>query len=222
MSRNAIITTLLVISLTGNLVCGYLKWASVQGMQPVDIKRIDRVAARADLYNMIPIDTGAVVLLGDSHFENFPASELLPGRTIANRGLSGQASSSIVERAEKVARSTPHRVLLMAGINDIFQGVGIEEYTQNMQGMLHLFASQRVKMVVVSIPPNAYPTTQRSVDAFNKALSELCNARDVTFVDLDPLLLHNGLLNPELTYDGLHLNGAGNMLLGKALAPHVR
>lgn len=218
--RERVLIALLVVSAGLNVAVGIRWWHARNTGTMAEVKRISRTQAMATMHTMLPVDTSDIVLLGDSHFEHFPAQEMLRIRVL-NRGLSGESSAAIKGRIPHILQGRPRTLVLMAGSNDIFQGRDEEAYVKDMAGMLDLCTVHDVHVVVVSIPPNAMPAIQEQVERLNARLHALCKERGVPYVDLDPMLMRDGLLDPALTYDGLHLNGTGYKVLAEALRPHL-
>ena len=61
------------------------------------------------------------------------------------------------------------------------------------------------------------PAVQDGIDTMNKDLATLCRSRGVRFVDLDSALRKDGLIDPALTFDGLHLNAKGYLRMAATL-----
>jgi len=55
--------------------------------------------------------------------------------------------------------------------------------------------------------PNRYNLPQIAV--LNKRLRDIANTRHITFINLDPYFLDNGLKKQYDSGDGVHLNGEG-------------
>ena len=96
------------------------------------IRRINRPApiadspsiwqtTRTDIFAALPRDTGSIIFLGDSITEGFPVSEYFPG--VKNRGVNGSEVVDILNRAHTITALQPSKVFIMAGINDIKNGV---------------------------------------------------------------------------------------------------
>lgn len=171
------------------------------------------------LFDRMPIRSNDIVFFGDSHIEFFEAAELLNDRRIRNRGFSGETSEDLLVRAEEVTRGDPRKVVLLAGANDVFQGRSQDQYITDMRALIATITSRSGELIVITIPPSSDPLVQKKIEEFNSALQDLCRKNDVQLLDLDPLLLQNGTLDPELTTDGVHLNAAGYRRILPLLKP---
>lgn len=217
MLRSRLLMLLLLASLGLNGWVAYKWWYGRRpGVMP-DIERSSRARTKADLFQLIPVEAGDIVLLGDSHFEYFPIQELLDDLPVVNRGVSGETTAEIALRLGPILEAAPARVVLLAGANDIFQERSEDDLAAEMRGMVERCARAKVNVTVLSIPPNAMPAVQDRIDAANRRLAGVCAEHAVPYVDLDPVLRNGDLIDPALTFDGLHLNAAGYMRLANVL-----
>jgi len=219
--RPGVLLALLLLSIGANLLLGHRLSLHLAADKAREERRGGRVSVREELFLAMPRDSGDIVLLGDSHFELFPANELLGSARVRNRGLSGQTVRDLLGRAAHIAEGRPRMVVLLVGVNDIGQGRSEREYARDMDELMDAFGPGHTKLAVVSIPPNTDPGIQRKIMRFNDALRERCAERGVPFVDLDPHLLADEGLDPALSLDGRHLNGPGYLRLAEALRPLI-
>jgi len=211
----------LLLSLVANALL-VRKWWNARAKQHTSAtSRMDRTSAKAELYGTLPIDTADIVLFGDSHVELFPM-ELAGHCAVRNRGLSGETTADLLQRIGPILEARPRRVVIIAGVNDIFRKRSTEATEEDLQAILQALSEHGIEAVLTTIPPNSDGAAQREIDARNAMLRPLCARHGSTLVDLDPVLKKGGLLNPELTFDGLHLNAAGYHRLAGALAPQMR
>ena len=174
------------------------------------------------LLDHMPIRNNDIVLFGDSHFEYFEAAEMFNDRRIRNRGIGGETAADMLERVDDVTRGQPLKVLLLAGANDAFQGRTLAEYLADMRALIEQIRMRSRSLIVLSIPPCRDQDIQSRIDGFNKALRELCEQRHIDHIDLDPVLKKDGLLDPELTTDGVHLHVEGYQRIVPLLKPGLQ
>ena len=73
-----------------------------------------------------------------------------------------------------------------------------------------------------SLLPRAAAYRER-IESYNDALRGICREAGVVFIDLYPAFLaSDGSLRDELTFDELHLNGAGYRRWQELLRPHLQ
>jgi lysophospholipase L1-like esterase len=171
------------------------------------------------------------VLLGDSISSNFPHA-LLPGRTILNQGISGENSTGLLRRLSLFDRTQPQTVFIMIGINDLLKGEEDRIVISNQRRIMR-YVRQRhpnAKIVVQSILPHATEEVtwegrdrllaipNGRIRDINRELKAIAQTEKVSFLDLYPIFADDqGNLRPELSTDGLHLNGEGYQVWSVAL-----
>lgn len=178
--------------------------------------------ARAELLDQIPIDSGDIVLLGDSHFENLPTCELFPSARIRNRGMSGQTTAEALASCGTILRSRPARVIILLGANDVLRSIGLDSQMRSLSALIDSLNTHEIETALVTVPPNIDPRLQTRIDERNQAMRLLAQERELTIIEMDPMLKRDGVLDPSLTFDGLHLNARGNRILADALDPQLR
>ncbi|MCB2218904.1 MAG: G-D-S-L family lipolytic protein [Bacteroidetes bacterium] len=167
------------------------------------------------MYDNIPIEPGDIVFLGDSLTEGFNLRKYFGRDDLRNRGISGSTTDQILYRLEGIIKGKPHKVLLMAGVNDLFQGSDPHEITTN----IHKIADQLVagtpstKIYIMSVlPVNEQKLLIESninmlVYELNDLIRKLCKKLDMGFIDLHRDFINStGQLDSIYTFDGVHLN----------------
>jgi hypothetical protein len=100
------------------------------------------------------LNQGKHVLLGDSWFSTTGVAERLTEKLdnaqIINKGTGGNTSANLLARFDRdVASQNPDVVWLIAGTNDYYQGVTVEDFTQNMSELISKIDSLGAKAVVI-------------------------------------------------------------------------
>jgi len=180
--------------------------------------------ARESLFNTFAAPSASVVMVGDSLTELADWSELL-GRPVLNRGISGDTTSGILKRIDTIASSCPRAIFLMAGSNDLFgDGLASSKVVENMAGILKAIRASCPDATVYlqSILPVSRES-RKGIDllAVNARLASLADGNQVVFVELFSKFEQDGTLKPELTFDGVHLNGYGYQLWRDAIMPFL-
>ncbi len=158
------------------------------------------------------------IMLGDSITDIAQWHELMPGVSIANRGINGDTTYGLLDRLEPVLATNPKRVFIMIGINDLKWGLDLEASVANYKKILQRIKESKVPVTVFGViyPGLGYQQKYKRrfrgdlsarVSLFNQELALYCMELGVEFRDLNPMLSVGGLLKDEFTYDGLHLNG---------------
>jgi len=143
-----------------------------------------------------------------------------PEWVVLNRGINGQRSDEIHARFERdVIRNAPAATVIIAGVNDIYQGRSVEHVTGELQAMYARAAEAGIPVVAGSIIPfnTATPEQNRRMRQANEWIRR---HPKVTFVDTGAAVAASG--NPDLLFespDGLHPSAAGYRRMAEAIAP---
>jgi lysophospholipase L1-like esterase len=95
-----------------------------------------------------------------------------PDWEVLNRGLNGERSDQIAERFDRdVIRAAPAAVVIIAGVNDIYQGLPVDHVTDHLRLMYERAVRGGLKVVAGTIVPfNTATASQndkmRSVNAW--------------------------------------------------------
>ncbi|MEV0251755.1 GDSL-type esterase/lipase family protein [Nocardia sp. NPDC050712] len=180
--------------------------------------------ARRTQLAALPVPPGGILFLGDSITEFGVWSEWFPGAPIVNRGVAGETTAQVLLRIED-ALNEPTAVFLLIGTNDLTGAVPTADIVDNLRKMLHAIRTHApgASVIVQSIMPRALAYREEVIH-LNHRYRELVDAvgANVAYLDLWPVLATpEGTLRPELTEDGLHLNGAGYRAWVQLLRPIV-
>jgi lysophospholipase L1-like esterase len=165
----------------------------------------------------------AVIMLGDSITEyGGDWSELLDTPAL-NRGIASDTAEGMLVRLDEVIGRRPKIVALMAGINEIRSGVPVDLVAARIEQILTKLKAANVQPVMQSTLLTGAqldePNTNMSVISLNRALSQWCASQDFLFIDLNVNLAPDGVLDPNITIDGIHLNDAGYLRWRDVLDP---
>lgn len=168
-------------------------------------------------------DAGAVVFLGDSITEGWNLGQAFPGMKTANRGISGDTSRGMVVRlADNVTDLKPSAVVLMCGINDLFQPGGtpasIAANVRTMVTAIHQAVPAAPVYVCETLPSGSLPfakvqETNAAVDQALAGLPGVCRVRLYA-----AYLQADGTQNASLFKDKTHPNAAGYVIWQEKLA----
>ncbi|MDF2189638.1 GDSL-type esterase/lipase family protein [Paraflavitalea sp. CAU 1676] len=169
-----------------------------------------------------PVKKG-IVFLGNSITEVGEWSEVLPGKPVVNRGISGDNSWGVYARLDQVLAMQPRKIFLLIGVNDIKRGTGIDAIVNNYDRIAAKIkaASPRTKLYFQSVLPvtesvlaNIYVNiTNAKIKTLNERMEVIAAKYNCPFIDLHPVFDDGkGQLKRELTTDGLHLKPAAYIL----------
>jgi lysophospholipase L1-like esterase len=157
------------------------------------------------------------VLVGDSLYLWLPSEHLAADRLWLNQSISGETTSHILRRLAYFATAQPDDIYIMAGVNDLKNGVEPPVVVSNIELIAQRLREQhpRSRIVVLSILPTRLPPiSSTTVRWVNQRVAMAVNQQGVEFVDLQPAFMDSqGLLRTELTTDGIHLSPQGYRVL---------
>lgn len=150
-----------------------------------------------------------------------------PDWQVLNRGVNGERSDQIAARFDRdVVQAQPAAVVIIAGVNDVYQGRPAAAVTAQLRAMYDRAATARIPVVAGSIVPynsatNAQNDAMHAVNAWIAAES----ARDphLRFVDTRRAVAAPG--DPDRlagSPDGLHPDVDGYRRMADAIEPVLR
>lgn len=153
------------------------------------------------------------VLLGDSISMWFPQDRLPQGRIWLNQGISGDTSRGILSRLSALRGTRPDTIYILAGINDLRQGMGVDEILENHRQILRRLRQEHpgAQVVLQSIlPTRLAQIPNQQIEWINQQLAAIARSEGASYLDLYAQFSDRaGNLQSELTTDGLHLNARG-------------
>lgn len=170
-------------------------------------------------FELLPVQPGDTVFLGDSITEGGSWHELLPDQPVRNRGIGGDTTTGVIERLHQIAQGKPDKVFLLIGTNDLFLKVDAREIVANIESIVDSIRgeSPATRVIVQSVLPRAASYRDR-IEALNDELRSAI-ADKASWLDLYPLFLDGdtGGIRGDLSNDRLHLSGPGYLLWRDAL-----
>jgi lysophospholipase L1-like esterase len=168
-----------------------------------------------------------VVFMGDSITDAWGRTrgKFFPGKPYLNRGISGQTTPQMLIRFRPdVLNLMPKVVVILAGTNDIAGNTGpvtLEDIEGNLTSMVELAQANHIRVVLSSVMPVCdyiKPQTARrppdKIIALNNWIQSYCAKNGLVYLNYYSALLDDHqMLKQELTYDGLHPNDAGYVVV---------
>ncbi len=146
-----------------------------------------------------------------------------PDWRVLNRGVNGERSDDIHARFERdVVQNSPAAVVIIAGVNDIYQGLTVEHVTEELHAMYARAAQVRIPVVAGSIIPfnSATPEQNRRMREVNDWIRRQSG---IGFADTRAAVAASG--NPDALFqspDGLHPTPAGYQRMADAIGPALQ
>jgi len=176
--------------------------------------------SRVAYFRQLPAVKEAIVFWGDSITHWGDWAELLGFGKVLNRGIAGDNTYGLKARLDEVLRHQPRKLFILIGTNDINKKIPLGYIVANYGRMIRQLKahSPATAVYVQSVFPindqligrQYYTGTNEQIAALNKALRQMAEAEQVTYVDVYSCLLDaDQQLDARYTYDGLHLSGKG-------------
>ena len=181
-------------------------------------------------------NTKKIVLIGDSITESWKGYSpefFAENPRLINKGVSGETTPQILDRFNNdVVSFEPELVIILAGINDIAQNTGyisIPETFTNIINMVEIANSYNITPVLCSVLPAskiAWKPEIKSADLvieLNDKLKDYCTENNIAYVDyFSSMVGENKELRSDLTYDGVHPDKKGYLIMEKILLETIQ
>lgn len=175
-----------------------------------------------------------VVFLGDSITDGWQEPKFggfFPGKPYIDRGISGQTTPQMLLRFRPdVIALRPRVVVILAGTNDIAGNTGpltLEEIEGYLASMSELAHAHGIRVVLSSVMPVNDLTTPEGqkinqtqnrppekILALNGWMKKYAEEHGDVYLDyFSAVVDEKGFLKSELTYDGLHPNAQGYLVM---------
>ncbi len=110
---------------------------------------------RLAFFRAMPDQKKEIVFVGNSITEMGEWQELLPGRPVVNRGISGDVTYGILARIDEVLSSRPAKIFILSGVNDLKRGIPVDTIAKTFERILvrMKMGSPKTKVFVESVLP---------------------------------------------------------------------
>lgn len=150
------------------------------------------------------------------------------GKLVYNRGISGDTSNKLLERFDSnVLALKPSNLVLLIGTNDLSLISDVDYVFSNISEIVDkaLNSDPDMNIILQSVYPVTYINRRKNrlISALNEKLRAMCSEKNITYLDVYPLLLDKkGGFNSEYTYDGLHPNVRGFEVVANQIIPLLK
>lgn len=140
---------------------------------------------------------------------------------VLNRGVNGERSDQILKRFQKDALAyRPEVLIVLAGINDLYQGYPIDEIKRNLADIYRRARKENIRVIACTVLPynSASPQVYRNIIKLNNWIRSYSTQNKLWFCDTSKAVedpKRPGTLAG--TPDGLHPNVEGYRKMGDAL-----
>ena len=189
------------------------------------------VALIVVMFKLQSVPTTKIVLMGDSITESWSSYSpdfFSNNSYLINKGISGETTSQMLDRFDSdVLSLKPESVIILAGINDIAQNTGyisVSEIFYNVVLMTNLAQKNNINPVLCSVlPANKLAWRPEIKPAelvveLNQKIKNYCKESNIVYLDyFSSMVGEKKELRPELTYDGVHPNKEGYIIMEELL-----
>ena len=149
-----------------------------------------------------------------------------PEWDVLNRGVNGERSDQIRARFEReVVEQHPAIVVLIAGVNDVYQGRSSSQVTEQLQWMFERARAAGIRVVAGTIVPynTATPDQNARMREINDWIRrQAAETAGMAFADTRAAVAAPG--NPDIlseTADHLHPTASGYRAMAEAIRPAI-
>lgn len=178
---------------------------------------------RLDFFKKMPDQKNEIVFLGNSITEGGKWQELVPGKNVINRGISGDVTYGVIARMDEILSAKPASIFILIGINDMKRGTPREVILNNYMKIIRMVKEQSpaTKLFVQSIlpinkamlPASYNKLSNSDILQMNVQLKAICKTEQLNYINLHEVFAGaDGELKKELSIDGLHLKSAAYIL----------
>jgi len=148
-----------------------------------------------------------------------------PEWTVLNRGVNGERSDEVLARFERhVLSEAGNCVVILAGVNDIYQGASVEFTKKHLLTMYEKAIAAKITAVAATVLP--YNTASigdaEAIHELNNWIANTANRLGILFCDTN-LAVRDPRDKDRLfsTTDGLHPDVSGYRKMGQVLAETI-
>ncbi len=176
----------------------------------------------APIYQAIRSHTHSV-MLGDSLTHWGPWPELLPTKSVVNRGIAGDSIEKIAARLDAVYQLEPKVVFVMMGTNNLHYDVDVATVARRYEKVLQDLRAHQIEIIIQSTPlagsqhSDSESFNQR-VTQLNTRLKHYAETNQMRFLDLNAAMPDTDAYRLQ---DGIHFNAAAYARWATLVAPYM-
>jgi lysophospholipase L1-like esterase len=148
-----------------------------------------------------------------------------PQLSVLNRGINSQRSDEILARFQQdVLRIDSDYVIILAGVNDVYQNIPLESIKENLLTMYKLGIKNKIVPVVATVLPyhTASIPESRKIQELNRWIEDTSKRLGIPLCDTNGAVADPKNRNRLFTSsDQHHPDAAGYRRMGEALAKTI-
>lgn len=165
-----------------------------------------------------------IMFIGDSITDGCEWHELFANDevNIVNRGINSDRLEGLLGRLDILIEEKPKKIILMIGINNLQHGEEtdhiLSKYDQLLQKIFRELPRTRVAILSIlpvsnEIAKSTQIKSNNAIYALNHQIKFLADKYKFDYIDIFGDFEKNGHLNEMYSYDGLHPNGQGYLII---------
>ena len=165
-----------------------------------------------------------IMFIGDSIIDGCEWHELLEEENfkVLNRGINGDRIEGVINRIPNLEKENPKIVCIMIGINNLQHGAQDEYILDKYAYLLNDLKINlpKTKLFVMSILPVSKNIAEKTqiksndrIKNLNYKIEELAIKSNVRYINIFDEFLEDNYINSKYTFDGLHPNGEGYLII---------
>ena len=229
MKINSLVAVALTMVMSVQFAFGETKDAKTA---PAPKKYTELYYQRATLFDVLPVDSNSIVMLGNSLTHGCEWHELFGMSNVLNRGINGDIVQGIRERVEPIVKGHPKKIFLLSGVNDVSHNLTADSIVEAFGSLISYIREQtpETKLYVESLLPinNSFKRyknifgKEQVIRDINAKLEAVVKSNGATWINVNPAFCdEEGNLRSDLTNDGLHLLGPGYLMWRDLLLPYI-
>lgn len=187
---------------------------------------------RASLFELLPVDSSDIVMLGNSLTNGCEWHELLGIPNVKNRGISSDVIQGVSDRMQPLINGKPAKIFLLTGVNDVSHNLGVDSIVEAYGKLIDQIRTEtpETKLYVESMLPinivygmyKKMADKEQQIRDINAQLAAMASEKGFTWIDLYPHFAdEDGHLKAEYSNDGLHLLGPGYLKWKEVIMPYI-
>ncbi|MDP5093744.1 MAG: GDSL-type esterase/lipase family protein [Polaribacter sp.] len=161
-----------------------------------------------------PLSKNDIVFLGNSITENAGDwGKRFNNPKAKNRGISGDTTEGVLARLDELTHCEPKKVFILIGINDLFRDdMTSEKVYENILKIVNQIheKSPNTNIFVHTILPTSTLKIREKIQMTNELLKNSASNNPYQLIELHTEFTDkDGLMNMNLSNDGVHLNETG-------------
>lgn len=165
-------------------------------------------------------DEETMYVIGDSIAHNWNVKACFPTKPMENHGIIGSG----IEDWKDITTYYQKDIVVILGTNDLRKDMDVDKYTDRYLEVLENLGARRIYLF--SILPREkldYYDINAMIVRVNKSIQQkTANYPQITYLDVHDLFVKDGELNMEYSFDGLHINDLGYIILTKKLVKNLK